>query len=31
MIEMAVLAAILLFRPGGLIGVEVKKLGAEQE
>ena len=31
MIEMAVLAAVLLFRPGGLVGVEIKKLGAERE
>ncbi len=31
MIEMAVLAAILIFRPGGLVGIEVKKLGAARE
>jgi len=31
MIEMAVLAMVLLVKPGGLVGVEVKKLGAERE
>ena len=31
MVEMVILAMVLLFRPGGLIGTEVKKLGAERE
>ena len=31
MIEMALMAAILIFRPGGLLGVEIKKVGAARE
>ena len=31
MVEMVILALVLLFRPGGLIGMEIKQLGAERE